>query len=58
MTLSSKPRGEGGSNGYLGQVRGMRAGPSYGSRNLRPHGAIVEDQLPLRMMFWMRMEML
>lgn len=26
--------------------------------NLRPHGAIVEDQLPLRMMFWMRMEML
>lgn len=50
-TLSFKPRGEGSSSWYLGQVWGARAGPSYGSRNVHPHGAIVEDQLPLKMMF-------
>lgn len=51
--LSFKPRGEGGSDQYLGQAWGAWAGPSCGSRNLCPHGAVVEDQLPLRMMFWM-----
>ena len=51
--LRFKPRGEGGSGRCLRQAWGVWAGPAYGSRDLCPHGAIVEDQLPLGMMFWM-----